>query len=98
MLLEAAGDGEQGRLARAGGAHHRDEVALVDGKVDVLEREDGCLAFAVGLRHLAELQQTHWAGTILCRMHGTESDSNLQIILRMIHTYTEQSSAGGAYS
>ena len=52
--VEAADDVHQRRLAAAGRAHDRDEVAPLDAQVDAAQRVDGDVARAVGLRDALE--------------------------------------------
>lgn len=54
---QAAGDGEQGRLAGAGGAHDRDELAAGDCEVDTGEGGDGGFAAPVLHGHAIKSQE-----------------------------------------
>ena len=50
-FFEGAGDREQGALAGPARAHDRDEFAVVDGQVDVLNGRNRRGSLAVGARH-----------------------------------------------
>ena len=58
-LLETAGDGEQGRLSRPARAHDSDEMATIDGQVDMGERLDERRIGAVRLRDVAQFKVAH---------------------------------------
>jgi hypothetical protein len=55
--IEAAEDVHQGRLAAAGGAHDRDEVALADAEGDAAEGVDDLRSHRVRLGHPLERDQ-----------------------------------------
>jgi len=55
-LLQAAGDGQQARLARSAGAHDRHHRARRYGQVHVAERLDASRAGAVSLGHMPHLE------------------------------------------
>ena len=52
--MQAGEDLQQGRLAAAGRADDRDELAVGDGEVDVAQRRDGVGPAAVALRQMAD--------------------------------------------
>ena len=98
-LLEAAGDREQRRLSRPARAHHGDEVALIERKVDLVEGTHGGRALAVGLRDLMEFEQAHRRQTILRRMHGiTVSRTRITIlsILQVLLALSRRNHAAGS--
>src|SRR5205814_8123301 len=59
--VEAAGQVQQGRLARTGRSHDGDEFAGPDGQRHAFQRVDGRIAAAVRAVHVAYLEDTHFA-------------------------------------